>query len=64
MPEFSYTVTEYDPDQPWIVIGTGHGTVRLPDNESFFRWAHENWPSPRWGVQLKPWQLSPSRSEP
>ncbi len=58
MAKFSYTVTEYDPDQPWIVIGTGHGTVTLPDGESFFEWAHGHWPAPRWSVELDPWEVS------
>jgi hypothetical protein len=61
VPEFGYTVTEYDPQRPWIVVGTSHGQVTLPDDSNFFAWAHENWPAPRWGVQLDPWQLSPSR---
>lgn len=59
MPEFSYTVAEYDPGQPWIVLGTGHATVEPPDDARFFTWAHENWPPPRWSVQLDAWELSP-----
>jgi hypothetical protein len=61
MPDYSYTVTEHHPDRPWIVIGTSHGQVALPDDASFFNWAHENWPAPRWTVQLDPWQLAPDR---
>ena len=58
VPEYRYTVTDYDPDQPWIVLGTSHGKVTLPDAESFYRWAHEHWPAPRWRVELDLWQLS------
>ena len=58
MPEYSYTVTEHNPERPWIVLGTSQGKVTLPDGENFFAWAHENWPAPRWSIQLDPWQLS------
>lgn len=58
MPEFSYTVTEYDTDRPWIVSGRSHGKVTLPDGESFFDWARDHWPAPRWSIELDPWQLS------
>jgi hypothetical protein len=35
MPEFSYIVTEHDPEQPWLVIGRGRHTVTLEsDRES------------------------------
>jgi hypothetical protein len=58
VPDYSYTVTEHDPERPWIVVATRHGQVKLSDDASFFAWAHENWPAPRWSVQLDPWQLS------
>ena len=35
--------------------------VTLDDGVSFFKWAHEHWPAPRWSVELDPWQLSPDR---
>jgi hypothetical protein len=59
MHEYRYTVTEHDPDQPWIVRGSSHGQVTLPDDSSFFEWAHEQTPAPRWNVELDPWQLTP-----
>jgi hypothetical protein len=59
MPVYRYSVTEYDPERPWIVLGSSRGQVTLPDNESFYEWAHEHWPAPRWSVQLDPWQLAP-----
>jgi hypothetical protein len=48
-----------DPDHLWIVVGTSDGQVTLPDDASFFAWAHENWPAPRWSVELEPHQLAP-----
>jgi hypothetical protein len=59
MPEFSFTVTEYSPDKPWLVVGSEHRTVQLDDREDFHDWAHERWPEPRWRVDANPWQLSP-----
>lgn len=59
VPEYGFTVTKYDDERPWIVLGQEHRTVSLDDGISFFEWAHENWPEPRWTVQLDPWQLSP-----
>jgi len=59
VPDYDYTVTEHDPEQPWIVVGTSHAQVALPDDVNFYAWAHEHWPAPRWSVQLDPWQLSP-----
>jgi hypothetical protein len=61
VPEYSYTVTEHDENQPWIVVGRSHGEVTLADDRSFFEWAAEHWPAPRWSVDLDPWQLSPHR---
>jgi hypothetical protein len=57
VPEFSYTVTEYDPDKPGIVVGRGQHTVTLDADENFFLWARERWPEPRWSVELDPYQL-------
>jgi hypothetical protein len=61
--KYRYTVTERDPDRPWIVLGSGSGRVELPDDGSFFEWAREHWPAPRWSVDLDPWQLTPDRAE-
>jgi hypothetical protein len=59
VPEYRYTATEHDPERPWIVRGTSHGTVALEEGANFFEWVAENWPAPRWSVQLDPWQLTP-----
>jgi hypothetical protein len=58
MTEYRYTVTEHDPERPWIVRGSSHGQGTLPDDSSFFEWAQEHWPAPQWSVQLDPWQLT------
>jgi hypothetical protein len=55
---YRYTVAEHDPDEPWIVLGISRGTVTLEDGASFFEWAAENWPAPRWSVELDPYQLA------
>ena len=57
VPEFSFTVTEHDPEQPWLVVGRGRHNVTLDDGENFFVWARERWPEPRWSVELDPYQL-------
>jgi hypothetical protein len=57
MPEWSYTVTEHDPDQLSIVVGQARHLVTLEAQENFFLWAREHWPEPRWSVELDPWQL-------
>ena len=57
--EYAYTLTEHDTDRPWIVLGTEHRTVVLEDGADFYSWARQQWPSPRWTVQLDPWQLTP-----
>jgi len=48
LPDYRYTVTEHDPERPWIVRGTSHGTVTLDENANFSNWAAEHWPAPRW----------------
>jgi hypothetical protein len=33
--------------------------VTLEDDASFFEWAAENWPAPKWSVELDPYLLAP-----
>jgi hypothetical protein len=56
--EYRFTLTEYDPECPWIVVSTQHRTIELRDGSDFFAWARDRWPRPRWSVQLDPWQLA------
>ncbi len=60
MRDFGFTLTEHDPERPWIVVGSEHHTATLEDVGSFFEWAHKRWPAPRWTVELDSWQLAPS----
>jgi hypothetical protein len=64
MPEFSYVITEHDPQQPWIVVGRTRHAVTLEDGQNFVEWAHDRWPAPRWSVELDPYQLSPMARPP
>ena len=58
MPTYSYTVAEYDPVKPWIVLGpVRRMTVELEAGEDFFQWAAQAWPKARYEVTLDPWQL-------
>lgn len=38
------------PDSDWDIACEGLG---------FHDWAREEWPAPRWSVELDPWQLAP-----
>jgi hypothetical protein len=58
LPEYRYTVTEHDPEKPWLVLGSSRGAVTLGDAASFFEWAAEHWPAPQWSVELDPYQLA------
>ena len=64
MPAYSFTLTEHDPERPWIVVVQEHQTVTLDAGINFYEWAAERWPSPRWTVLLDPWQLAPEWPRP
>jgi hypothetical protein len=34
--EFSYVVTEHDPERPWLVVGRARHVVTLADGQNFF----------------------------
>jgi hypothetical protein len=57
VPEFGYTLSEYDPDRPWVVVNIEHRTVELHAGAEFSAWAREQWPPPRCRVEPDPWQL-------
>lgn len=48
---WNFTVTEYDPDEPWIVRSTSRDSVELPDGQDFNEWAKGRWPSPCYVVK-------------
>ena len=60
LPEFRYTVTEYDPAKPWLIVGPlRRETVQLDDSDDFATWAARAWPGPRFRAQLEPEPLAP-----
>jgi hypothetical protein len=54
VPTYSYTMTTYDVDQPWLICSTSRDSVELEDGVNFHDWARERWPSPRYGVKVDP----------
>jgi hypothetical protein len=54
VPEYSFRVTERDPERPWIVVGQEAHTGSLPDDVNFLDFARETWPTPRFSVELDP----------
>ncbi len=63
MRRYGFQLTEHDPEKPWLIIDSRHEEIELADDESFFRWAAQNYPRERYSVDVDPWTLSPSRSE-
>jgi hypothetical protein len=58
--EYRYTVAEYDPQRPWLLVGEiRHLTVELDDEHSFTSWAARKWPAPRFKTELDAGQLGP-----
>ena len=54
MREHRFTLTEYDPDRPWVVRSQGRHFIELPDDQDFAAWASERWPDQRFMVELEP----------
>ena len=60
VPEYRYTVAEYDPEKPWLIVGPRlRMTVELDEGEDFTIWATQAWPAPRFRAQLEPGPLPP-----
>jgi hypothetical protein len=59
--KWSFTVTEHEPDRPWIVTNRKHRTIELDDGASFFEWAAQHYPGERFTVELDPWSLTPGK---
>jgi hypothetical protein len=56
---WTYSVTAYDPAQPWKIISTRTGmTVELEDDVPFWDWAYDRWPTPQYKVELAPNELT------
>ena len=37
MREYGFTITEHDPDRPWMVLASEHRTIKLPDGLELLR---------------------------
>jgi hypothetical protein len=57
VPSYSFTIIEYDPHRPWVVVAKQRGTVELENDTDFAPWALTTWPEPRYKVELDPGQL-------
>ena len=56
MRQYRFQVSEHDAARPWIVVGEiRYHTFSLADDVNFFDWSSEQWPSPRFKVELLPW---------
>jgi hypothetical protein len=62
VPEYEYTLVEYDPERPWLVASTQTLTVALQDAQAFPAWASRQWPAPRYKAELRHRELRPWRS--
>jgi hypothetical protein len=59
VPEYRYTLAEYDPERPWVLVGPLRRlSVELDEGEDFLVWAARTWPRPRYQVDLLP-ELGP-----
>lgn len=61
LPEYRYTLAEYEPTRPWVLVGALRRlSVELDDDEDFVVWAARAWPRPRYQVDrlpdLPPWE--------
>jgi hypothetical protein len=54
MTAYSFIVTEYQNDKPWLVEATHRDSVELPEGEHFQEWVTEHWPRERYSVRLDP----------
>ena len=51
---YRFTITEHDPEHPWLVISNEHREVELDDRVDFDVWAKEQWPDKHFKVRLDP----------
>jgi hypothetical protein len=57
--EYSFSLTTYDPDRPWIVLRREHSTVQLADGVDFGVWARQTYPDAQTTVELDPQTQQP-----
>jgi hypothetical protein len=54
---YSFSITEHDVANPWLVVGENQRrTIELEDDENFFLWAAREYPRDRFTVELDPYQ--------
>ena len=53
MQEYSYRVSEHDPERRWIVLEQRHETIQLDHDVEFFEWSAAPYPHERYTVQLE-----------
>lgn len=59
VPTYAFTIIEYDPDRPWVLLGEQRReTVDLDDDTEFWPWANAAWPRDRYRVELDPRQFA------
>ena len=61
MRRYGFQLTEHDEKKPWLIVSKRHEEMKLPDDESFFRWTAQNYPRSRYSIDVDPWTLSPKR---
>jgi hypothetical protein len=59
VPELRYTVTEYDPQRPWVMVSRTRGLAVDLDAEDFPAWAARAWPATRYTTEIEPGALRP-----
>jgi hypothetical protein len=57
MPRYTFRLIERDLQRPWIVVGQDEPTVRVEPDVDPLAWARQQWPPPRWSVELGPGEL-------
>jgi hypothetical protein len=54
MRQHRFTLTEYEPDRPWVVRASGRHIIELPEDQDFGTWAAERWSVQRFRVEVEP----------
>lgn len=55
---FTYSVTEHDPERPWIMLGTRTGlSLEASNAHEFYEKVGVLWPRDRFDVELAPGEL-------
>jgi hypothetical protein len=56
---FHFSVTEFDPAKPWMIVSTRTGlSLEASSAEEFRERAQQEWPAERYTIELAPGELS------